>query len=162
LDPASREKPPTGKEKELGLKTWLRGGPKTKTVSETTVALDPKRIAVLPLVSLSPDPNDEYFADGMTEEVISTLSQMDEIEVISRTSAMIYKKFPKPIKELSRELDVGTVLEGSVRKAGNKIRVTIQMIDANKDKPLWANDPERHRTERRRHPQTPAIRNNAR
>ncbi len=101
------------------------------------------RIAVLPFSSLSPDPNDEYFSDGMTEEVISTISKISEIEVISRTSVMLYKKTPKPIKELSKELDVGTVLEGSVRKAGNKLRVTVQMIDALKDRHLWANSYDR-------------------
>jgi len=105
--------------------------------------LDRKRVAVLPLVSLSPDPNDEYFADGMTDEVISTISKINEIEVISRTSVMVYKKALKPIKELSRELDVGTVLEGSVRKAGNRLRVTIQMIDAVRDRHLWANSYDR-------------------
>jgi len=107
------------------------------------LSLDRKRVAVLPLVSLSPDPNDEYFADGMTDEVISTISKISEIEVISRTSVMLYKKAPKSIKELSRELDVGTVLEGSVRKAGNRLRVTVQMIDAVRDRHLWANSYDR-------------------
>src|SRR5262249_18424392 len=101
------------------------------------------RIAVLPFSSLSPDPNDEYFSDGMTEEVISTISKIGDLEVISRTSVMLYKKMPKSVKELSRELDVGTILEGSVRKAGSKLRVTVQMIDAVKDKHLWANSYDR-------------------
>jgi adenylate cyclase len=101
------------------------------------------RIAVLPFSSMSPDPNDEYFADGLTEELISTISKINELEVISRTSVMFYKKTPKPIKELSKELDVGTILEGSVRKGGNKLRVTVQMIDALKDTHLWANSYDR-------------------
>ncbi len=109
----------------------------------TSPRLDPRRIAVLPLVSMSPDPNDEYFADGMTEEVISTISHIEGVEVISRTSAMQYKKTPKPIRDVSKELDVGTVLEGSIRKAGNRIRVTFQMIDAMRDRHVWAENYDR-------------------
>ena len=97
-----------------------------------------RRVAVLPFANLSPDPADEYFADGMTEELISTVSRIDGTEVISRTSVMQYKKTSKPIREISRELDAGTVLEGSVRKAGNRLRVSVQMIDAAKDRHLWA------------------------
>lgn len=96
------------------------------------------RVAVLPFTNMSPDPNDEFFADGMTEEVISTMSRIEGIEVISRTSVMQYKKAPKPIREVSKELEVGTVLEGSVRKAGNRLRVTVQMIDAGRDRHVWA------------------------
>ncbi|HEY6283627.1 MAG TPA: adenylate/guanylate cyclase domain-containing protein [Nitrososphaerales archaeon] len=97
-----------------------------------------QRLAVLPFANLSPDQSDEYLSDGMTEELISTLSKVPEIQVISRTSVMQYKKSPKPIKEVSRELRVGTVLEGSVRKAAGKLRVTVQMIDAERDVHLWA------------------------
>jgi adenylate cyclase len=101
-------------------------------------ALRANRIAILPFASFSPDPQDDYFADGMTEEVISTLSKVGSLEVISRTSVMQYKKTPKSVKEVSRELDAGIVLEGSVRKAGNRLRITVQMVDAAKDKHLWA------------------------
>jgi adenylate cyclase len=97
-----------------------------------------KRVAVLPFSNMSPDPADEYFADGLTEELISTVSRIEGTEVISRTSVMQYKKSPKPIKEISRELEAGTVLEGSVRKAGNRLRVSVQMIDASKDAHMWA------------------------
>jgi len=100
--------------------------------------LDNHRIAVMPFVNMSPDPGDEYFADGMTEELISTMSRVGQFEIISRTSVMQFKKNPKPIREVSRELDAGTILEGSVRKSGNKLRVTVQMIDASKDRHLWA------------------------
>ncbi len=99
---------------------------------------DARTIAVLPFANMSADPADEYFADGMTEEIISTISKIDQIGVISRTSVMQYKKSPKPIKEVSREMGVGTVLEGSVRKEGNKVRITVQLIDAVKDRHLWA------------------------
>lgn len=105
--------------------------------------LDRRRIAVLPFVNMSPDPNDEYFADGMTEELISTLSKIERVEVISRTSVMQFKKNPKPIREVSKELDAGTVLEGSVRKAGSMLRVTVQMIDAARDRHVWANSYDR-------------------
>ncbi len=99
-----------------------------RTEAERLAALDKHRIAVLPLSNISPDPQDEYFADGMTEEVISTVSKIEGLEVISRTSVMQYKQTPRPVREVSRELDVGTVLEGSVRKAGNRLRVNVQMI----------------------------------
>ena len=106
-------------------------------------ALDTHRIAVMPFVNMSPDPGDEYFADGMTEELISTMSKVGQFEVISRTSVMQFKKNPKPIKEVSRELDAGTILEGSVRKSGSKLRVTVQMIDAARDRHLWAENYDR-------------------
>jgi adenylate cyclase len=97
-----------------------------------------KRIAVLPFVNMSPDPEDEYFADGMTEEIISTISKVSQVEVISRTSVMQYKRTPKPAREVSKELEVSAILEGSVRKAGNKLRITVQLIDAEKDRHVWA------------------------
>jgi adenylate cyclase len=97
-----------------------------------------KRVAVLPFSNMSPDPADEYFADGLTEELISTVSRIEGTEVISRTSVMQYKKSSKPIREISKELEAGTVLEGSVRKAGNRLRVSVQMIDAAKDAHMWA------------------------
>ncbi len=97
-----------------------------------------RSLAVLPFANMSPDPADEYFADGMTEEVISTISRVDQIGVISRTSVMQYKKTPKPVREVSKELGVGTVLEGSVRKAGNKVRITVQLIDATRDRHMWS------------------------
>jgi adenylate cyclase len=97
-----------------------------------------RRLAVLPFANMSPDPQDEYFADGMTEELTSTLSKVRELEVISRTSVMQYKKNPKSLSTISKELKVGTVLEGSVRMAGTKVRVTVQMVDAERDRHLWA------------------------
>jgi adenylate cyclase len=99
---------------------------------------DSRRIAVLPFANISPDSKDEYFADGMTEELISTISNMSELSVISRTSVMGYKGTSKKIREIGQELEVGSVLEGSVRKAGNMIRVTVQLISVENDKHLWA------------------------
>lgn len=87
---------------------------------------------------MSPDPNDEYFADGITEEIISTVSGISSLSVISRTSVMGYKGTNKKEKEIGRELEAGSVLEGSVRRAGNQIRITVQLLDATQDKHLWA------------------------
>lgn len=126
----------------LGLKSWLTGPRKTKAPvegeAERAVPFDRHRVAVLPFANMSPDPADEYFADGMTEELIMTMSKIDQFEVISRTSIMQFKKNPKPVKEVSRELAAGTVLEGSIRKSGENLRVTIQMIDPTKDRHVWA------------------------
>jgi adenylate cyclase len=100
--------------------------------------LDKNRIAVLPFASMSPDPNDEYFADGLTEELIGRVSQVSGLEVIARTSVMNYKKKEKNVSQIGRELNVGTVMEGSVRKAGNRIRVAAQLINANTEGHLWS------------------------
>ena len=103
-----------------------------------TVELDRRRIAVLPLKNMSPDANDEYFADGMTEEILTSLSAIKEFTVIARTSVMQYKGTTKRIDEIGRELRAGTLIEGSVRKAGNKVRITIQLIDSMNEGHLWA------------------------
>ncbi len=110
-------------------------------------ALDPRRIAILPLSNLSADPNDRYFVDGMTDELISTVSRISELSVISRTSVMRYKDTVLPIGEIGRELSAGTVLEGSVRKAGNKVRITTQLIDSQNDRHLWAQSYDRDLTD---------------
>jgi TolB-like protein/Tfp pilus assembly protein PilF len=122
-----------------GLKGWLRGpaGHSEKS-KRAPLVLDRRRIAVLPFSNMSPDPNDEYFADGLTEELIATISKIREVSVVSRTSVMQYRKEPKPIRDVARELEAGTILEGSVRKAGNKVRVTVQLVDAAQDKHEWA------------------------
>jgi len=102
-----------------------------------------RRVAVLPFDNFSPDRGDEYFADGLTEEMIGTLSKIRELNVISRTSVMQYKGRPKLIPEISRELNAGTILEGSVRKAGNRARVSVQLIDAVEDRHVWAENYDR-------------------
>ena len=120
--------------------------PKGLTESEEP-SLDPRRIAILPFANLSADPNDRYFADGMTEELISTVSRIGELSVISRTSVMRYKDTIMPIGDIGRELSAGSLLEGSVRKAGNKVRITTQLIDAKNDKHLWAQSYDRDLTD---------------
>ena len=109
--------------------------------------MDPRRLAILPLANLSGDPEDRYFADGMTEELISTVSRIGELSVISRTSVMRYRDTTMPIGDIGRELSAGTVLEGSVRKAGNKVRITTQLIDATNDRHLWAQSYDRDLTD---------------
>jgi len=107
------------------------------------VHLPPKRIAVLPFVNISPDPNDEYFADGLTEEMISRLSRLRGLDVIARTSVMNYKSKEKNVAQIGKELGAGSLLEGSVRKAGERIRVTVQLIDSNTEGHLWAENYDR-------------------
>ncbi len=106
--------------------------------------LDKRRIAVLPFANMSPDPADEYFADGLTEELISKLSLVKGLRVIARTSVMSYKKKDRRISEIGAELGVGSVVEGSFRKAGNKIRVTTQLIDVRDDQHVWAQSYDRN------------------
>jgi TolB-like protein/DNA-binding winged helix-turn-helix (wHTH) protein/Tfp pilus assembly protein PilF len=95
-------------------------------------------IAVLPLQNMSSDPGQEYIADGMTDEIITDLAKLAGPKVISRTSAMQYKKTNKSIPEIARELNVGAVLEGSVESSGGRIRVRVQLIQASTDQHLWA------------------------
>ena len=111
--------------------------PREQGAKQTSASLR-KRVAVLPFDNFSPNSGDEYFADGLTEELIGTLSKIRELSVISRTSVMQYKGRPKQMSEIGRELNAGTILEGSVRKAGDRARVSIQMIDATQDKHVWA------------------------
>jgi len=95
-------------------------------------------LAVLPLANLSGDPEQEYFADGMTEELIADLSQVSALRVISRTSVMQYKSTKKSMPEIARELKVDGVIEGSVLRSGDQVRITAQLIQAATDKHLWA------------------------
>jgi adenylate cyclase len=101
-------------------------------------ALPKDRVAVLPFANISPDQVDEYFADGLTEELISSVSRIRGLRVIARTSVMRYKGTNKPIAQIGRELNVGSVLEGSVRKVGNKIRISVQFIETSKEEPRWS------------------------
>jgi TolB-like protein/Tfp pilus assembly protein PilF len=92
---------------------------------------------------MSSNPEEGYFADGMTEELITSLSGVRQLTVIARTSVMAYKVTTKKVKEIGRELEVGSVLEGSVRKAGSKVRITAQLIDATTEGHLWAQNYDR-------------------
>jgi adenylate cyclase len=106
--------------------------------SASSTQLDKKRIAVLPFANLSSNPEDGYFADGMTEELIDRLAQVKSLRVIARTSVMKYKGSQKGASEVGKELNIGSLIEGSVRKAGNRIRVTVQLINAGTEEHLWS------------------------
>jgi TolB-like protein/class 3 adenylate cyclase/Flp pilus assembly protein TadD len=101
------------------------------------------RLAVLPLSNISNNEQDEYFADGMTEEIISNLSKIGGLNVIARTSIMKYKAMDKNISQIGNELIVGTILEGSVRKSENKARITVQLIDVSTQEPTWSKNYDR-------------------
>jgi TolB-like protein/Flp pilus assembly protein TadD len=108
-------------------------------LTEISVPLSTKRIAVVPFRNISPEKNEnEYFADGMTEEIITAISNLHELSVIASTSTIKYKDTKKSAGEIGRELGVGTILEGSVRKIGRKVRVTAQLIDATSEAHVWA------------------------
>jgi adenylate cyclase len=100
--------------------------------------LPPQRIAVLPFVNMSPDPSDSYFADGMTEELIDKLAQAKTLKIIARTTITHFKNTEKKASDIATELGVGSVIEGSIRKAGSKIRVTVQLIDANSEEHIFS------------------------
>ena len=97
-----------------------------------------QNILVLPFINMSNDPEQEFFSDGLTEEIISNLSKLHNMRVISRTTSMQYKNTTKDIKTIRNETDSSYILEGSVRKSGNDLRITAQFIDANRDIHLWA------------------------
>lgn len=100
-------------------------------------------LAVLPLGNLSGDPKQQYFADGMTEELIAKLARIASLRVISRTSVMEYKDVRKPLPEIAKELNVDAIVEGSVLQVGNRVRITAQLIHAATDRHLWADSYER-------------------
>ncbi|MEO5618231.1 MAG: protein kinase, partial [Candidatus Eisenbacteria bacterium] len=145
-------------ERERGLRYQSAGelagelrrlaAPDTNDSSETAVmAAAPARrvtsIAVLPLENLSGDAAQEYFSDGMTEELIACLAQVRALRIISRTSVMRYKGQHKSIPEIARELNVDAVVEGSVRRAGDRVRITAQLIDVATERHLWGKSYER-------------------
>jgi TolB-like protein/lipoprotein NlpI len=121
---------------------WAAGSPdavaeKIDSSKQAEIKFE-KSIVVLPLIDLSPQKDQEYFCDGMTEEIIADLSQVRELLVISRSSAMTFKESAKTVREIAKDLNIRYVVEGSVRKAGNDLRITAQLIDAGNDAHLWA------------------------
>jgi TolB-like protein len=97
-----------------------------------------RSLAVLPLANLSNDTSQEYFADGMTEELITQLGQISALRVISRTSVMPYKRAHKPLAEIARDLKVQAIVEGSVFRSGDRVRISVQLIRVPADEHLWA------------------------
>lgn len=120
------------------LQEWLR-----RPVAAPRI----ESLAVLPLENLSHDSEQDYFADGMTEELISDLARISELKVISRTSVMHYKGTKKILPQIANELNVDGVVEGSVLRSGNHVRITVQLLDARADRHLWAENYEREITD---------------
>ena len=106
-----------------------------------------RSVAVLPFINLSPDPENEYFADGITEDVISHLSKISQLSVISRRSVMEFKKREQPLREIGAALGAGALLDGSVRHAGDRVRVVAQLVDANTARNLWSETYDRKLTD---------------
>jgi TolB-like protein/Tfp pilus assembly protein PilF len=106
-----------------------------------------KSIAVLPFENLSDEKENAYFADGIQDDVLTNLSKIGDLRVISRTSVMQYRGRPTNLRDIGKALGVSNILEGSVRRSGNKVRVNVQLIDANTDEHLWANDYDRDVTD---------------
>ena len=109
-----------------------------RTEAATGSSIPQKSIAVLPFENLSDDKGAAYFADGIQDEILTKLASIADLKVISRTSTAKYKSKPEDLKTVSQQLGVATVLEGSVQKAGDKVRVNVQLIDARADSHLWA------------------------
>jgi TolB-like protein len=112
-----------------GFKRWFK---------DSNARPEMRSIAILPLQNLSGDPGQDYLADGMTEELIADLGQVSALRVISRTSAMTYKGTKKTLPEIARELRVDSIVEGSMVREGNQVRITAQLIDARTDHHIWA------------------------
>ncbi len=115
--------------------------------ASATAGPRPPSVAVLPFLNLSADPENEYFADGITEDVIAQLSKVRALQVISRTSVMPFKQREQGLREIAAKLQVATLLEGSVRRAGDRVRVVAQLIDAETDQHLWAETYDRQLTD---------------
>ena len=119
-----------------------------EALNKPTVARsNPRTVAVLPFLNLSADPENEYFADGITEDVIAQLSKIHALKVVSRTSVMPFKKRELGLREIGARLQAGTLLDGSVRRAGDRVRIVAQLVDAETDQHLWAETYDRQLTD---------------
>jgi len=103
-----------------------------------TLAIDPRSIAVLPFVNMSGDPDNEYFSDGLSEELLNALAGVPELKVAAHTSSFAYKGRNEDVRTIARDLSVATILEGSVRRSGNQVRITVQFIKADDGYHLWS------------------------
>ena len=119
------------------------GGLRSRLLARSPAQAQVHSLAVLPLTNLSGDPQQEYFSDGMTEVLTDDLSKIGTLRVVSRTSAMRYKATKKSLAEIARELNVDGVIEGSVLRSGNRVRITAELIDARMDQHLWGQTYER-------------------
>ena len=130
----------------LGVAFWILRRSKEKFMDATAV-IPSTSVAVLPFENLSEDKANAYFADGTQNEILTKLAGIGDLKVISRTSSAKYKSKPENLKTVARELGVATVLEGSVQKAGGKVRVNVQLLDARSDSHLWAKSYDRNFTD---------------
>jgi TolB-like protein len=110
----------------------------SSAIASAAAAERPPSIAVMPFADMSPERDQEYFCDGMSEEIINALTQIEGLRVIARTSAFAFKGKDEDIREIGRKLDVGTLLEGSVRKAGNRLRITAQLVAVSDGSHVWS------------------------
>ncbi|MBV8833708.1 MAG: hypothetical protein JO108_31305 [Acidobacteriaceae bacterium] len=117
---------------------WLEKQPEDQKEDGAAIRLGTASVAVLPFVNMSPEPNQEYFCDGMTEEIINSLSQVEGLKVIARTSAFQFKGMSVDAREVGRRLDADLLIEGSVRKAGDQLRITAQAIQTESGHHLWS------------------------
>lgn len=121
---------------------WQRGGTSAADLAASPNASVPTSVkpsvAVLPFAHLSPDPENEFFADGVTDDLIAQVAKVRGLKVISRTSVIRYKQSDRSLRDIAAELGVGTIVEGSVRRAGKRVRIVAQLIDANTDGHLWS------------------------
>ena len=122
----------------LALFVTLNTGGLGQRLLRASAARRIQSIAVLPLENLSGDPQQEYFVDGMTDELITTLARLGGLRVVSRTSVMRYKKISKPIDQVGQELNVDAVVEGTVERAGNRVRIRVHLIQTASNRQLWA------------------------
>src|SRR5262249_7866262 len=123
----------------LGVMSWSRG--------RASRPIPEKSIAVLPFENLSGDSDNTYFADGIQEEILTRLASIAELKVISRTSTQSYQSKPRNLREIAKQLGVANILEGSVQKAADQVRVNVQLINAQTDSHLWAETYDRKLTD---------------
>ena len=137
LEKSPADRYATGAQVVTTLRTATTSGPRALTPRPETSSTE-KSIAVLPFTNMSPDPDNEFFSDGLTEELTTDLSGVKALRVTSRNSSMQFKATTRTPREIGCTLGVRYLLTGSVRKAGNALRITAQLVDAEKDTPLWA------------------------
>jgi serine/threonine-protein kinase len=152
----AEQKPPRRTRINIKWNKWLRIGVSAAIIALLLIFFFPfskspdltiRSIAVLPLDNLSRDSEQEYFADGMTEALITDLAKISALRVISRTSVMLYKTRKKTIPEIAKELNVDAIVEGSVQRSGDRVRITAQLLHAPTDRHLWAESYERSMTD---------------
>ena len=122
----------------LPLVAWKWGAPNPSLPSNSSGSSKPRSVAVLPFLNMSGNPEDDYLGDGLSEEVINALAKVPDLQVASRTSTFTYKETSKDIRSIGRELNVGSVLEGSLQRSGNRIRVTTQLVSVEDGFHLWS------------------------